>query len=90
MDSKQDTQRGLEEMTYSLPFGLKQKPLPHYFEHGVIKFAMREGVMHYTIKKITKSVNATLLTGEVKSKAHLDKLLSIKNLSEIPTIEVVA
>lgn len=76
-------------MTYSLPFGLKAKPLPYYFEHGVIKFNMREGVMHYTIKEITKSVHAVLTTGTVKSKEHLDKLLSIKKLSEIPSIEVV-
>ena len=76
-------------MTYSLPFGLKQKPMTHYFEHGVVKFAVREGKLFFTIKQITKTVNGTVLKGEVKSKAHLDKLMSIKNLSEIPTIEGV-
>ena len=77
-------------MTYSLPFGLKQKPLNHYFEHGVIKFAVREGKLFYTVKSIRKDNNSKLFTGEVKSKEHLDKLLSIKDLSEIRTIEVVS
>ena len=76
-------------MTYSLPFGLKQKPLPHYFEHGVVKFAMHEGTMHFTIKQITKKINATILKGKVKNIEHLERLMSIKTLSEIPTIEVV-
>ena len=76
-------------MTYSLPFGLKQKPLSHYFEHGVIRFNIQEGKLHYTVRKITKTSWATLLKGEVKSKAHLEQIMSIKNLSEIPLIEVV-
>lgn len=76
-------------MTYSLPFGLKQKPLNHYFEHGLVKFNVREGNLHFTIKQITKTVNGTILTGQVKNKEHLDKLLGLKSLSEIPTIEVV-
>lgn len=77
-------------MTYSLPFGLTQKPMNHYFEHGVIKFAVREGTLHYTIKIINKSINGVLLNGIVKSKDHLDKLLKIRTLSEIQTIEVEA
>ena len=76
-------------MTYSLPFGLKQKPLNHYFEHGVIKFSVQEGKLFFTVKAITKLTNGIIQQSEVKSKAHLDKLLSIKTLSEIPTIEVV-
>lgn len=76
-------------MTYSLPFGLTQKPMNHYFEHGVIKFAVREGKLFYTIKQITKKSNSTLMKGEVKSKAHLALILSFKTLSEIPSIEVV-
>lgn len=76
-------------MTYSLPFRLTQKPMNHYFEHGVIKFAVREGTLYYTIKIINKSINGVLLNGIVNSKDHLDKLLAIKHLSEIQTIEVV-
>lgn len=74
---------------YKLPFGLKQKPVNKYFEHGVIKFNMMEGVMFYTIKKITKSINAVILKDVVSSKAHLERLLAIKSINEIPTIEVV-
>lgn len=73
-----------------LPFGLKQKPLNHYFENGLIKFNMTEGVMFYTIKKITKSINAVILKDVVSSKAHLERLLAIKSINEIPTIEVVS
>ena len=76
-------------MTYSLPFGLKQKPVNKYFEHGVIKFSCREGKLFYTVKQITKTVNATVFNGEVTSKQHLDKLLAVKSLNEIQTIEVV-
>lgn len=77
-------------MTYSLPFGLKQKPLNKYFEHGVIKFNVIQGTLCYTIKEISKKGNYTLQTGVVKDKAMLDRLLSIKTISEIQTIEVVA
>lgn len=76
-------------MTYSLPFGLKQKPLNHYFEHGVIRFSINDGKLLFTVKAITKLTNGIIQQSEVKSKDHLDKLLSIKKLSEIPTIEVV-
>ena len=76
-------------MTYKLPFDLKQKPVNKYFEGGVIKFSCREGKLFYTVKLISKSLNGVLYKGEVKSKAHLDQLMSIKNLSEIQTIEVV-
>ena len=76
-------------MTYSLPFGLKQKPLNHYFEHGVIKFNVRDGVLGYMIVFINKTHNAKLDIGHVKSKAHLDKLLSIKTIDEIHALEVV-
>ena len=77
-------------MTYSLPFGLKQKPLSHYFEHGVVRFSVVGGKLLYRINKITKTENAVLIKNqEVKSKSHLDNLLSIKTLSEIPSIEVV-
>ena len=76
-------------MTYSLPFNLKQKPLSHYFESGVILFSINSGKIYYTIRKIDKSVNAILVKGHVKSKEQLDKLLSIKSLHEIPTIEEV-
>lgn len=76
-------------MTYSLPFRLKQKPVNKYFNGGVIKFAVREGKLYYQIRMITKTHNALLLRHEVKSKEHLDKLMSIKTLDEIPTIEAV-
>ena len=76
-------------MTYSLPFGLKQKPTNHYFEHGVIKFNVREGVLHFQVKQITKQMNGTIYRGIVKSKQHLDQLLAVKTLHELQTIEVV-
>lgn len=76
-------------MTYSLPFGLKQKPLNHYFEHGVIKFSINEGKLFYTIKKITKNSNSTLCKGTVMNKIHLDQLLAIKNLDGIHSLEEV-
>ena len=76
-------------MTYSLPFGLTQKPMNHYFNGGVIKFNVREGVLHYTIKKISKTSNATLFKGIIRNKEHLNKLMDAKTLHEIQTIEVV-
>ena len=76
-------------MTYSLPFGLKQKPLTKYFEGGVIKFSIVEGKLFYTVKVINKGSNSKLFVYEVKSKEQLDQLLSIKTFSEIPTIEEV-
>lgn len=76
-------------MTYSLPFGLKQKPLKHYFENGVIKFSIIEGKLFYTVERIDKMNIYKLFTSEVKSKEHLDQLLSIKFLHEIQTIEEV-
>lgn len=75
-----------------LPFGLKQKPLPHYIEHGLIKFNMREGIMHYTIIMIQKpsirnlGINAPLHKGIVKTKEELDKLLKIRSVYELHTI----
>ena len=76
-------------MKYALPFGLTQKPLTHYFNHGVVKFNIQGGKLIYTIKAITKLYNGPIMTGEVVSKVHLDDLLAIKSLNEIPTIEVV-
>ena len=76
-------------MTYSLPFGLKQKPTNHYFAGGVIKFNVREGKLYHTIKRITKGNNATIFKGEVKSKTELEGLLEIKNFGEIQTIGYV-
>lgn len=77
-------------MTYSLPFDLKQKPVNKYFEGGVIKFNVREGVLHFQVKQITKKTSGTIYRGIVKSKQHLDQLLAVKTLNEIHTIEVVA
>ena len=76
-------------MTYSLPFGLTQKPVNHYMEHGVVKFNVREGVLYFYIKNITKSANGVVMHGVVKSKEHLNKLLALKSISEIQTIEEV-
>ena len=74
----------------SLPFALKTKPVAHYFEHGVIKFAMSEGKLYYQIRMITKQHNALLLRHEVKSKEQLDRILAVKSLDEIRSIEVVS
>ena len=77
-------------MTYKLPFGLKAKPLPHYFEHGVIKFSMNEGTMHFQVKQITKESNGTIYKGIVKDKTHLDQLLKVKSIYDVlRSIEVV-
>ena len=70
-------------MTYSLPFGLKQKPVNKYFEGGVIKFSIREGVMHYQVKQITKQANGTIYNGIVKDKTHLERLQSVKSIYDV-------
>lgn len=70
-------------MTYTLPFGLKAKPLPHYFEHGVIKFSMNEGTMSFQVKQITKEANGTIYSGVVKDKEHLERLLKTKSIYDV-------
>ena len=70
-------------------FGLKQKPINHYFEHGVIKFNVHEGELHYTTKLISKSLNGTLYTGIIKSRERLDKLLATKTLTDVQHLELV-
>lgn len=71
-------------MSLSLPFQLKQKPLPNYFEHGVIRFSIKKGKLFFTSKQITKKSSSILnhLT-EVKDKEDLDKLLNIKSINEL-------
>lgn len=69
-------------MTYKLPFGLKQKPLNHYFSHGVVKFSCREGVLWFEVKHITKKVNASIIKEEVPNKKILDQLLKLKSIDE--------
>ena len=76
-------------MTYSLPFGLTQKPVNKYVVSGVIKFSCREGNLYYEVKQISKIVNATIQRGIVKTKKDLDTLLSIKSFDELHLIEVV-
>ena len=77
-------------MTYSLPFGLKQKPVNKYFEGGVIKFSCREGQLNFEVKQITKSTNGTIYKGTVNDKTQLDKLLSVKTIYDVlRSIEVV-
>lgn len=77
-------------MTYKLPFGLTHKPLAHYFEHGVIKFAIREGNLNFEVKQITKQANGTIYRGIVKDKTHLDQLLKTKSIYDVlRSIEVV-
>lgn len=76
-------------MTYSLPFGLTQKPTNHYFENGVIKFSCKEGELFFTAKQITREFNGTLFTKKVQSKEHLNQILKIRNLHEIPLLEMV-
>lgn len=94
-------------MTYKLPFGLKQKPVRHYFDGGSISFSCREGKLFATLTITTRSKRGvadsdgsrlTIIgfdkwkynTAEVTSKEQLNKLLSAKTFSEIPTIEVVS
>lgn len=65
-------------MTYSLPFGLTQKPTTHVFENGEIRFSMRDSVMHFEIIYILKKQNFPVATGMLESKAELDYLLNVK------------
>ena len=71
----------------NLPFGLKQKPLNHYFEQGLIRFSIREGNLYYTCKTITKTFTGTITNNQlIKSKEQLDKLLAVKTIHEIPIL----
>lgn len=65
------------------PFGLTHKPNRHYFSAGMIKFSMKEGIMHFEIKQITKQLNATIFRGIVKDKTHLEQLSSLKSLNDV-------
>lgn len=72
------------------PFWGKTKPIPHYFEHGVVRFSVREGILHYELKQITKMVNSTIFRGTVKDKTHLQQLSNLQSLKDaIRLIEAV-
>lgn len=74
----------------NIPFGLKQKPLNHYFQNGVIRFSVKEGNLYFKVIQINPKFSATIFDYTlIKTKEQLDKLLSIRYVSEIPTIEVV-
>lgn len=84
-------------MKYSLPFGLKQKPLRKYFAGGSIGFECREGKLFYVIIttrtihliKPERYVKEKYPKKEVKNIEHLERLMAIKSLNEIPSLEVV-
>lgn len=84
-------------MTYSLPFGLKQKPVRKYFAGGSIGFECREGKLFYVITttrtihliRPERYVKEKYPRKEVKNIEYLERLMSIKDISEIPTIEGV-
>lgn len=76
-------------MTYTLPFGLKQKPLSHYFAGGSVRFNIVEGDMRYIITHTTKTRKSVIKEGWVYNKEQLEKLLSIKSIHEIPSLEQV-
>lgn len=70
----------------NLPFGLKQKPLRHYFVNGSFSFECNEGKL-YAILRITTKTNKTKFPKfEVISKYHLDDLLNVKSLDKIPSL----
>ena len=72
------------------PFWGKMKPIPHYFEQGVIRFSVREGQLYYSCKAITRTFTGIITNNQlVPSKEYLDKLLAVKSIHEIPSIEVV-
>lgn len=64
----------------------KRKPLEHYFKNGWVKFAVdrKTKQLMYLINGCTASNLSDLERGIVKDKEHLDQLLSIKSLAEIP------
>lgn len=64
----------------------KRKPLDHYFKHGWVKFAVdrKPKQLMYLINRCTISNLSDLEKGIVKDKEHLDQLLSIKSIDEIP------
>lgn len=73
----------------TLPFGLKQKPLNHYINQGIVRFHMIQGSLCYEVKAISKKGNYLLQNGIIKDKEQLDRLLNMKSLHEIPLIEEV-
>ena len=77
-------------MTYTLPFGLKQKPMSHPLDMGEIKFSCRDGKLYYKAIAISKTLSFTVAQGEIRDKERLDYLLSIKSFPlKVPSIEVV-
>lgn len=77
-------------MTYSLPFGLKQKPVSHQFDMGQIRFSCRDGKLYYKAIAINKTTRFTVAQGLVIDKEHLDYLITVKSFPlKIRSIEVV-
>lgn len=74
-----------------LPFGLSQKPLGNVFEHGSIKFNMRDGVMHYTVRYTRRGrPKFKVIKGIVRDREHLHYLETVKSFPiKIRALEVV-
>lgn len=65
-------------MTYSLPFGLTQKPVNKKFEHGEIHFSMKDGTMYFEVTHSEKTFKHKVLKGIVKTKEQYNYLMSVK------------
>lgn len=77
-----------------LPFGLTQKPVVKYFEGGSFHFSGRDGKLYYQLWTTIKKDGRFYKTKypelhEVISREHLNKLLAVKSLHELRTIEEV-
>ena len=65
-------------MTYKLPFGLTHKPVGKKFEHGEIRFSVRNGTMYSLIMHTEKKTRDSIIKVALKSKKELDYLLNLK------------
>ena len=61
----------------------KQKPLKHYFEHGLIKFRVSGNDLFYELIQITKIGRFVLSSGKVKDKQHLDSILKSDTFEQL-------
>lgn len=65
-------------MTYSLPFGLTQKPVSKKFEHGELRFSVRNSKMYCLIYHTEKKTRDSVIKVLIKTKEQLDYLLNLK------------
>ena len=63
--------------------GLKTKPSTKYFDGGYIAFSTQNKDLYYKIVRVTKTNQATLDSGMIRSKAEFDVLMRIKTIKEV-------